>query len=254
MTNRGYVPSDTKEFGTEIEMLRKASGEILYLLEAGYPVLSVVKFVGDHYQFSKRQRTAMTRSIATREKAGARLAKEIGPEDLKGRTVYIDGFNQIITLETAFSGNTLLEGMDGSIRDLAGLHGTYRLIDKTDLAIEGIKQALEDRGAAKAVFYLDKPVSNSGRLAGRIREIFNGCTVLCDARLIWNPDLTLVDIGTERDMTEDGSESGGDASSACVATSDSQVLDKCCCWYNLAKDVIEREIGDYPFVRVYRED
>ena len=54
--------------------------------------------------------------------------------------------------------------MDGNIRDLAGLRGTYKLIDKTDRAIDLIGQELEKLKVSKAVFYLDKPVSNSGRL------------------------------------------------------------------------------------------
>lgn len=48
--------------------------------------------------------------------------------------VYIDCFNTVISLEIAFSDSTLLLCMDGTIRDLAGLRGTYRLIDKDVLS------------------------------------------------------------------------------------------------------------------------
>lgn len=49
--------------------------------------------------------------------------------------INIDGFNTVITLEVALSASLLLKCMDGTIRDLAGLRGTYCLIDKTDTAI-----------------------------------------------------------------------------------------------------------------------
>ena len=76
------------------------------------------------------------------------------------------GFNTIITLEVALSGSLLLKSMDGTIRDLAALRGTYRLIDKTDSAIMLIGRVLEKMGVNKAIFYLDAPVSNSGKVEG----------------------------------------------------------------------------------------
>lgn len=60
-------------------------------------------------------------------------------------TIYIDGFNLIITLEIALSKGTLIRGSDGCIRDLAGLRGTYKLIDKTDYAIELIGKFLDEK-------------------------------------------------------------------------------------------------------------
>lgn len=50
--------------------------------------------------------------------------KECRADELQGRTVYIDGFNTIITLEIALCQSLLLQCMDGTIRDLAGLRGT----------------------------------------------------------------------------------------------------------------------------------
>ena len=68
----------------------------------------------------------------------------------------------------ALSDSLLLRCMDGTVRDLAALRGTCRLIDKTTRAIEMVGRMLEKGGVGKAVFYLDSPVSNSGRLKERI--------------------------------------------------------------------------------------
>lgn len=61
-----------------------------------------------------------------------------------GREVLIDGLNTIITLETALSDSVVLCGDDGVLRDVAGLHGTYRIIDKTPQAIDMILASLTE--------------------------------------------------------------------------------------------------------------
>lgn len=49
----------------------------------------------------------------------------------------------MITLEVALSDSLLLKCMDGTIRDLVALRGTYRLIDKTKTAIMLVGKMLE---------------------------------------------------------------------------------------------------------------
>jgi hypothetical protein len=63
--------------------------------------------------------------------------------DLAG-TVLIDGFNTFITLEVALSGSLVLQCADGTLRDLAGLHGSFRIVDKTVAAVDLVLKALGD--------------------------------------------------------------------------------------------------------------
>lgn len=226
---RGYVPSDEKEFGEkELEKLHKAGEELYYLANRGYQMKQASTFVGNHYLLSERQRLALVRSISPKESIEARRGKEI-TGSLEGATVHIDGFNTIITLEIAFSESLLLKCMDGTIRDLAGLRGTYRVIDKTEQAIVEIGKLLERKKVKKAVFYLDAPVSNSGRL----KELI--CQCLCDAGLevqveiIHNVDSTLETLEN-------------------VVTGDAIILDKCRSWYNMTAEIIEVMKEEYPFV------
>ena len=230
-TRRGYLPTDEKEFKLQINTLRKAARDVRYLLEAGYPVKNATAFVGNHLLLSERQRLALARALATEESISARKAKEMSAGDLTGRVLQIDGFNTVISLEIAFSGSTLLKCMDGTVRDLAGLRGTYRLIDKTDLAVSAIRNVLTENKAAGAVFYLDSPVSNSGRLKEKIAEIFDGSGLSLDFRVIADVDRVL--------MTAEN-----------VVTSDAVILDHCRSWYNLVSEAIQLEIGEYPFVEV----
>lgn len=218
---RGYYPSDEKDFCHEaVQKLGRAGCDLYYLLNQGYQIKGASVFVGNHYLLSERQRLALVRAVSSKDRIELRKSKEI--KNLEDCTVNIDGFNTIITLEVAFSGSPLLRCMDGTIRDLAGLRGTYRLIDKTDLAITRIGKALEENRIRKAVFYLDAPVSNSGRLKKRIMELLGPFPFEVQVENINHVDAVL-------------------EKSAHVITSDAIILDKCESWYNLTRRIIEEE-------------
>lgn len=128
----------------------------------------------------------------------------------------------------ALSDSLLLRCMDGTVRDLAALRGTYRLIDKTTRAIEMVGRMLEKGGVVKAVFYLDSPVSNSGRLKERIGALLGEYPFDLQFELIHNVDAVLETLEN-------------------VITSDAIILDKCGSWFNLCGRIIAEEIGEYPF-------
>ncbi len=105
--------------------------------------------------------------------------------------VHIDGFNTIITLEVALSGSPVFYCRDGVLRDLAGLRGTYRVIDKTQEAIRLLLGHLELLNISEAVFYLDAPVSNSGRLSGLVRECSHEYNISVQTQIIPDVDQVL---------------------------------------------------------------
>lgn len=228
IVKRGYVPSDSKEFGREaLPTLHRAGCDLYYLVNRGYPIKGASTFVGNHYLLSERQRLALVRAVSPKENIAVRKHKEL--KELEDCVVHIDGFNTIITLEVAFSNSSLLKCMDGTVRDLAGLRGTYRLIDKTELAIGQIGKVLAQKKVKKAVFYLDAPVSNSGRLKERILELLEGFAFEVEVNIINNVDQVLKTLD-------------------CVVTSDAIILDECKSWFNLTRLAIEQELGEYPFI------
>ena len=59
VVRRAYFESDKEDFSeANIPLLKRASEEIKWLLDRGYPISSAVLFVGNHYSFSCRQRIA----------------------------------------------------------------------------------------------------------------------------------------------------------------------------------------------------
>jgi len=227
---RGFVPSDEREFGDKaISKLRQAADEVLFLLNHGYPVKSATRFVGDHYMFSERQRLALARTVSPEEQIASRLSREV--KNIEGETIYLDGFNVIIGLEIAFSESMLFTCMDGTIRDLAGLRGTYRLIPETDLAVKALLKTLEKLKVGKAVIYLDKPVSNSGRLKQKINEYAEDVDIEVEVEIEDAVDYIL-------------------KQKPLIASGDAIILDACDKWFNLVRYVIEENIGRYPYIDI----
>jgi len=81
---------------------------------------------------------------------------------------------------------------------------------------------------ARAIVYLDQPVSNSGRLKGMISEIVGERRWPWEVQIVMNPDAVL--IAAPQD--------------AVVASADSVVLDGCARWVNLAREIVTRCVTD----------
>jgi len=229
---RGFLPEDETGFmPSAIDMLQTASRHIRYLINEGYDFMKTTTFVGNRFMLTERQRYAIMRSIATDEQLKRRKAKE--RDDISGSEVWVDGFNTIITLEVMLSGSPVFEGMDGNIRDLAGLHGTYRIIPETEAAVRMLFDVLSKMKAGTLRFLLDEPISNSGKLKVLIAEIAESCGI--------SPDITLLK-GVDKALWDKEN----------VVSSDAIVLDHCISWVN----VLRRCVGmtGAKTVRVWREE
>lgn len=230
MVWRGFVPTDEREFhGEGLRRLRRAQEDVLLLLDRGYRMPQSVKFVGDRFQLSARQRTALMRATCSSAARKGRRSREMPAPPADG-TLLIDGFNLVITMEAALSGSTVLRCMDGALRDLCGLRGTYRVIGHTAAALRCICDRLEAWQIARAVWVLDAPVSNSGRLAGCIR-----------AAAVGRPFETGVELTDRADSRL--------LACSCVATTDSVILDRCAGWVNLAAQ-LAAALPDFSPVRL----
>lgn len=223
--HRGPHPRDADLFaGERLEGLRVATLELSWLLERGYSPHAALELVGDRHALRSRQRLAVLRSSCGRSQLEARCARSVAVRDLAGRHVAIDGFNVIITVEAALSGGVVLVGVDGVHRDLASVHGSYRKVEETQLAIELLGQLLDE--ASQVSWFLDRPVSNSGRLKKTIERLGDERGRAWSVELVHTPD-------RELRMLED----------AVVATSDGPLLDRVESWVDLPAHLIETEIA-----------
>jgi hypothetical protein len=223
--HRGPHPQDAALFAPAAwPALRAATGDLSWLLTRGYAEFSALKLVGDRFQLAQRQRLAVMRAACSDQARRRRQEKQCRPGDLAGARCDIDGFNVLTTIEAALSGGLVLWARDGCYRDLASMHGTYRRVQETRLAIVMAGQSLAERAAAEAYWYLDRPVSNSGRLAAALRQIADQYQWNWTVELPDDPDQVL------------------SRSPHIVITADSVILDRCEQWFNLARDVIAGRI------------
>ncbi len=211
---RGYVPKDTVEFGPKAAAkLNAAAQELAFLLDRGYDTKSASTFVGNHHLLSERQRLALARITSPRAALEARARKRLQEAPA---ALVLDGFNTIITLEVALSGSLLLEGMDGAIRDLAGLRGSYRIVDKTVRAVELLLARLEALGVKEALFYLDKAAERGVQVQVELHPSVDGVLSRLEN----------------------------------VVTTDAIILEKCGSWYNLNRELIEEAVPEAWVLRL----
>ena len=166
--HRGMAPQDKIFLDPQRQaILKKAVCDLSCLLRRGYKVSPAMTFVGNHYQLLERERLAIAHVASDDQSRGQPLSFEA----LEGKHLCIDGFNLLITLETALGGGIVLIGMDGCYRDIASIHGSYSFREETQTAITLVMQTLKQAEVAKAEWLFDTPVSNSGRLAALVNEL-----------------------------------------------------------------------------------
>ncbi len=205
--------------------MKTAQEDVIWLMDRGYKQDVAITFVANHYLLSERQRLALRRASSSNQQKEARSAKMLALEEANNGCLNIDGFNLIITLEVALSKSPIILGSDNVMRDLAGLRGTYRLIEQTDRSLELIGECFKELSVPEAFFYLDEPVSNSGRLKVKIQDHAQNWGIPVHVELVRDADFVLSSM--ER-----------------VVTSDSVVLDKCVSWFNLSEKIIRDYIKD----------
>ncbi len=229
--HRGAHPADGRLFGPSmLDRLRNAMADYCLLLGRGYAEKSALKLVGDHFDLTARQRLAIMRSACSDRQLKNRIAKQVDLAECRDETLLIDGYNLLIMIESAISGGFLFKGRDGCLRDIAGIHGTYRKVNETIPALELIGRFLNKHGINNIQWLLDKPVSNSGRLRKMMLELAEDQNSLWQVELTNSPDKML----TESDRI--------------VVTSDSVVLDQCKRWVNLASEIVTAAVTDAKIV------
>jgi hypothetical protein len=226
--HRGAHPEDPALFGPDWHAdLRQAVHDLSWLLSRGYASGSALKVVGDRFNLSARQRTAVMRCAAPDDAVADRRSRMTTLDQTPdGTRLLIDGYNVLTTVEAALAGGVVIVGRDGCWRDMASMHGTWRRVEETPAALALIGQTLHADVAhprRDVLWYLDSPVSNSGRLKGVIEEVARSHGWPWRVELVIDPDKPLA--AAHDDL---------------ISTADSVILDRCGRWIPLARDVVSR--------------
>lgn len=235
-THRGAHPEDAVLFAREQwPVLQQAMGELCWLLDRGYAMRSALALVGNRHSLTERQRVGLVRSACSKNDRDLRSSRCVPLEAVRGAELWIDGYNLLITIEAALGGGVILHGRDGCCRDLASLHGTYRHVVETEPALLLVGETLARGGISHLRWVLDRPVSNSGRLKERMRQLAAENHWAWDIELEYNPDAVLANC------------------SGVIATSDSAVLDRCSRWTDVARRIVFEQVPGAFVVEMWRE-
>ena len=223
--HRGAHPADAELFAPDqLGKLRQSVSELSWLLSRAYNMTSALKLVGDRHGLRERQRLAVSRCACSDQDRQRRKDHCVSLEQLRNQQVIVDGFNLIITAEAALRGGLLLIGVDDCIRDLSSVHGSYRSVEETDRAILMIGDTLQRFVPASVLWLLDRPVSNSGRLAAKITDLAARNNWPWNVEVVFNPDSAMI------------------ASPAVAITSDSSILNGVERWADLKSHLLAHEI------------
>lgn len=225
--HRGAHPADRELFAQEnLSRLRAATSELSWLRSRAYAMKAALKLVGDQYNLTERQRLAVSRAACTDEQRELRNAHCLSVQSIRNEGLVVDGFNLIITVEAALGGGVLLLCRDECIRDLSSVHGSYRSVMETDRAIDLIGDALEDLKPKSVRWLLDRPISNSGRLAEKIRDSAEAHGWPWTVEVVFNPDAEIL------------------SSQGIAVTSDSLILDGTMRWVNFNRYLVEKYLAE----------
>lgn len=223
--NRGKNTGDDTLFGSEkqIEKLKLAIQDMHYLLSKNYAEKASSELVGNHYRLKNRQIQMIRGASASENQIQNRKSKQLEISDVKDKTIYLDGFNVLILLESSLSNAYIFEEVDGCFRDLSGVHGTYKRVNQTFTSIELVATFFQKSKAEKLVWIFDKPVSNSGRIKQIILDFAIENNLNWEVELEFNPDKYLAE---NKDI---------------IVSSDAWILDHCKNWFNLVGYLIGEE-------------
>lgn len=225
--HRGPHPEDRTLFApTNEPVLREAVDDLSLLLSRGYAETASLELVGNRFQLAQRQRVAVRRCACSDAQRERRRLTHVPAVGLGGHAVAVDAFNVLVTLEAALAGAVVLRGRDRCLRDMASMHGSWKRVSETPLALAHLLDAVASAAPASITFVLDRAVSNSGRLAARIRDALTARGLDGVVHASAAADRELIGL------------------SAVVATADAGVLDRVARWTDLVGPVVEREVRD----------
>jgi hypothetical protein len=210
--HRGRHPADSRLFASaEVPVLRQATEELSWLFGRGYSQTAALKLVGDHFGLRERQRLAVLRSSCSESAASERRRRRLTAIELQGQRLAVDGFNCLIT------------------SDLSSVHGSYRQVQETERALRLLGDAIARAAPTEVRWFLDRPVSNSGRLRGLTEAMAVSAGWPWQVELVDNPDRAIAATGWVAGST------------------DAWLLDRCPHWVCLP-DAVVAQAGVSPWI------
>ncbi len=188
------------------EFLR-AARDFAYLMNQHYPRKTILKIVGDRYLLNTFQRILLSRGIFRDDDIQLRIQKTVSK--IGSQSICIDAYNVFFTISNYLLGRIVFVSNDRFLRDAGEVFGKLHKEPVFTKAIDLTMNFLRKMGPSNVEFLLDKPISHSAELAGKLRASLEAASIQGNAKIDKNPDAVLIR-----------------KSSGIIATSDSDILDE----------------------------
>lgn len=215
--------------------LQFAAEDFRHLLNRGYPRKAALELVGNRYGLNYDQRHLLHRGVFSGSDSTSRRKKKVSIKGVFNKNLAIDGYNVIITVEAGLSGQPLILGDDGFVRDISGLSGNFKRTKTTEEALQSIFDLLKKAKPCQTLFLFDAPISRSGELAEEVRDRLKSEGLVGDAAAVKVPENVLMGYP------------------GIIATSDTSIIDQSPKVVDLAGHIVRQRLKSSGFLRWRRK-
>jgi hypothetical protein len=206
----------------DLVLLQEAAPDFRLLLARGYPRNAALALVGNRYHLDHTARQLLHRGVCAPVVAAARRAKLRLLQEMRGLPLALDGHNVLITLECAVRQLPLVAADDGFIRDVGEISRAFKVSEATDRVLALMAAYLAGQAIGTLEVFYDAPLSLSGELARRTRELFASRGLVVQAAAVPVPERLLANFP------------------GAIATSDTALIDLHATVVDLAGEIIRR--------------
>jgi hypothetical protein len=179
-------------FMYNIANLKEAATDLRHLLNRGYNRKSTIELVGNRWNLNRDERHILYRAIFSYDEIKARKWNEVNLERIKGKTLAIDTYNILITIESCLKGRLLIRADDDYIRDISEISSKFKHSSSTIQTIQMILKKLQPHHPKMLLFFLEKDFSRSGELAGLIKRELKSFNLNGDAETVPSSDKSVI--------------------------------------------------------------
>lgn len=164
-----------------LKHIAAAAYELYFLLARNYPSQPAIKLVAAKHGLAHRQQVFLLRCVQAPSKAIKIREKLVDPQNIDGRILVVDYYNQATTIIAALSPDIdtmVIKCLDGLTRDNSlGKHIPKPQNPLTDMVTQLLTHTISMLKPRKTIFILDSRVPKSGQLASQLRKNKNNIIV-----------------------------------------------------------------------------
>jgi len=175
--------------------LKEAADDLRYLLSRGYNRKGSVSFVGDKYQFDRKERLVLYRAVYDSKTAEKHSRKKLQIDAVAEKVLAVDGYNVVITIESMLMDKPLILCDDSFVRDISAVHGSHKPTVVTEDALRMTLSFLRAYKPLRVGFFFDSQVSHSGELASMTRNLLEDHGVNGKAEAVKKADTSALEYG-----------------------------------------------------------